>query len=60
LRWPTNARGEAASIFRGAGLAAFRGLTGFIYGRNEMTLRQFLQDNFGWDIYDWDDEEIRF
>lgn len=25
-----------------------------------MTLRQFLQDNFGWDIYDWADEEIRF
>jgi len=25
-----------------------------------MTLRQFLQYNFGWDIYDWDDEEIRF
>jgi len=25
-----------------------------------MTLRQFLQDNFGWDIYDWADDEIRF
>jgi len=25
-----------------------------------MTLRQFLFDNFGWDIYDWADEEIRF
>jgi hypothetical protein len=25
-----------------------------------MTLRQFLHDNFGWDIYDWADEEIRF
>jgi len=25
-----------------------------------MTLRQFLQDNFGWDIYDWADGEIRF
>jgi hypothetical protein len=36
LRWRTNARAEAASIFRGAGLAAFHGLTGFIYGRNEM------------------------
>jgi hypothetical protein len=29
-------------------------------GRNEMTLRQFLHDNFGWDIYDWADEEIQF
>jgi hypothetical protein len=26
----------------------------------KMTLRQFLQDNFGWDIYDWADDEIRF
>jgi hypothetical protein len=60
LKWLTNARAEVASTFREAGLAAFLGLTGFIYGRNEMTLRQFLQDNFGWDIYDWDDEEIRF
>jgi len=25
-----------------------------------MTLRQFLFTNFGWDIYDWADEEIRF
>jgi hypothetical protein len=25
-----------------------------------MTLRQFLHDNFGWDIYDWADDEIRF
>jgi hypothetical protein len=25
-----------------------------------MTLRQFLFDNFGWDIYDWADDEIRF
>jgi len=25
-----------------------------------MTLRQFLFDNFGWDIYDWGDDEIRF
>jgi hypothetical protein len=25
-----------------------------------MTLRQFLHDNFGWDIYDWADGEIRF
>jgi hypothetical protein len=27
---------------------------------SHMTLRQFLQDNFGWDIYDWADDEIRF
>jgi hypothetical protein len=26
----------------------------------QMTLRQFLHDNFGWDIYDWADDEIRF
>lgn len=26
----------------------------------QMTLRQFLFDNFGWDIYDWADDEIRF
>jgi len=25
-----------------------------------MTLRQFLFDNFDWDIYEWGDEEIRF
>jgi len=25
-----------------------------------MTLRQFLFVNFGWDIYDWADDEIRF
>jgi len=25
-----------------------------------MTLRQFLQTNFGWDIYEWSDHEIRF
>jgi len=30
------------------------------YGATQMTLRQFLQDNFGWDIYDWADDEIRF
>ena len=33
MRWLTNAKAEAASTFREAGLAAFRGLTGFIYGR---------------------------
>jgi hypothetical protein len=47
LRWLTNARAEAASTFRGAGLAAFLGLTGFIYGRNEMTevyLKKIRQD----------------
>jgi len=26
----------------------------------QMTLRKFLFDNFGWDIYDWGDDEIRF
>lgn len=25
-----------------------------------ITLRQFLWDNFGWDIYDWKDDDIRF
>jgi len=25
-----------------------------------MTLRQFLHDNFGWDIYDWNEDDIRF
>ncbi len=25
-----------------------------------MTLRQFLQDNFGWDLFDWDPEDIIF
>jgi hypothetical protein len=25
-----------------------------------MTLRQFLYDNFGWDIYEWKDDDIRF
>jgi len=25
-----------------------------------MTLRQFLHDNFGWDIYEWVDDDIRF
>jgi len=25
-----------------------------------MTLRQFLQTNFGWDIYEWGENEIRF
>jgi hypothetical protein len=30
------------------------------HGATQMTLRQFLQDNFGWDIYDWADDEIRF
>jgi hypothetical protein len=29
-------------------------------GAKQMTLRQFLQDNFGWDIYDWETDEIRF
>lgn len=24
------------------------------------TLRTFLQENFGWDIYEWADEDIRF
>jgi hypothetical protein len=33
---------------------------GFIYGVAVMTLRQFLQDNFGWDIYDWEIDDIRF
>jgi hypothetical protein len=26
----------------------------------EMTLRQFLQINFGFDIYEWEENEIRF
>jgi hypothetical protein len=26
----------------------------------EMTLRQFLWDNFGFDIYDWEENDIRF
>ena len=25
-----------------------------------MTLRQFLHENFGWDIYDWEIDDIRF
>jgi len=25
-----------------------------------MTLRQFLQINFGFDIYEWEENEIRF
>jgi hypothetical protein len=25
-----------------------------------MTLRQFLWDNFGWDIYQWDEGDLRF
>jgi len=25
-----------------------------------MTLRQFLFVNFGWDIYEWADDDIRF
>lgn len=29
-------------------------------GIMQMTLRQFLFDNFGWDIYEWGDEDIRF
>ena len=24
------------------------------------TLRTFLQEQFGWDIYEWADEDIRF
>ena len=26
----------------------------------EMNLRQFLWDNFGFDIYEWEENEIRF
>lgn len=29
-------------------------------GKTDMTLRQFLFDNFGWDVYDWADDDIRF
>ena len=29
-------------------------------GEATMTLRQFLQTHFGWDIYEWSDHEIRF
>jgi len=25
-----------------------------------MTLRQFLWENFGFDIYDWDEGDLRF
>jgi len=25
-----------------------------------MTLRQFLQTNFGFDLYEWEENEIRF
>jgi hypothetical protein len=25
-----------------------------------MNLRQFLYDNFGWDIYEWNEHDIRF
>jgi hypothetical protein len=28
--------------------------------RVEMTLRQFLWDNFGFDIYEWDEGDLRF
>ena len=24
------------------------------------TLRTFLQENFGWDIYEWEPDDIRF
>lgn len=27
---------------------------------NEMTLRRFLQVNFGWDIYEWAPDDLRF
>jgi hypothetical protein len=29
-------------------------------GEATMTLRQFLWDNFGFDIYEWDEADIRF
>jgi hypothetical protein len=29
-------------------------------GLGSMTLRQFLMDNFGWDVYEWAPDEIRF
>ena len=29
-------------------------------GLGSVTLRQFLFDNFGWDIYDWNIDDIRF
>lgn len=35
-------------------------MTGSLWRRLTMTLRQFLFDNFGWDIYDWEDDDIRF
>ena len=32
----------------------------FLTDSKQMTLRQFLFDNFGWDIYEWSPDEIRF
>ena len=32
---------------------------GIYWGRLMITLRQFLMDNFGWDIYEWAPDEIR-
>ena len=29
-------------------------------GKTDVTLRQFLYDNFGWDVYEWADDDIRF
>ena len=29
-------------------------------GEETMTLRQFLWDNFGFDIYEWDEGDLRF
>ncbi len=29
-------------------------------GHHPMTLDQWMRDNFGWSIYDWDDGDIEF
>ena len=41
------------------GYAATQSAAGYGSGAG-VILRQFLNDNFGWDIYDWKDDDIRF
>lgn len=41
-------------------MVAFHNSTRSTTGTKQMNLRQFLYENFGWDIYDWEIDDIRF
>jgi hypothetical protein len=60
ILYPTCWGGHNTSAFQKAGLFHRPRLFTSNPQNFDMTLRQFLWDNFGFDIYEWDEGDIRF